>query len=158
CRHLCLGHHTLLRPAIFLHLVPELVFASFGFAAFSHSSNARFRICSSVGWARRVVPQLCHRSSLSSPLNRAGCAQEPSNPDNVSTVKWRSLMRNERNSHRTPIVLFAIAVTIAILAAFVTTVERVGTRTANNETPPGTTGLAKPRAPLDRAPGQPALG
>lgn len=67
-------------------------------------------------------------------------------------------MSNERNSHRTPIVLFAIAVTIAILAAFVTTHERIDTRTANNETPPGTTGLAKPRPPLDRAPGQPLLG
>jgi hypothetical protein len=67
-------------------------------------------------------------------------------------------MSNERNSHRTPIGLFAIAVTIAILAAFVATLERIDTRTANNETPPGTTGLAKPRPPLDRAPGQPVLG
>ena len=68
-------------------------------------------------------------------------------------------MSNERNSHRTPIVLFAIAVTIAILAAFViTTLERIDTRTVNNETPPGTMGLAKPRPPLDRAPGQPVSG
>ena len=67
-------------------------------------------------------------------------------------------MSNERNSHRTPIVPFAIAVTIAILAAFVATFEWIDTRTANNETPPGTTGLAKPRPPLDRAPGQPVLG
>jgi hypothetical protein len=67
-------------------------------------------------------------------------------------------MSNERNSHRTAVVLFAIAVIIAIFAAFFTTLERVDTRTANNETPPGTTGLAEPRAPLDRAPGQPALG
>ena len=67
-------------------------------------------------------------------------------------------MSNERNSHRNPNVLFAIAVTIAILAAFVTTLERIDTRTANNETPPGTTGLAKSRPPLDRAPGQPMSG
>jgi hypothetical protein len=67
-------------------------------------------------------------------------------------------MRNERNSHRTAVVLFAIAVIIAALAAFVTTLERVDTRTASNETPPGTTGLAKPRPPLDRAPGKPVLG
>ena len=67
-------------------------------------------------------------------------------------------MSNERNSHRTTILLFAVAVTIAILAGFVTTLERVDTRTANNQTPPGTTGLAKPRPPLDRAPGQPVLG
>jgi uncharacterized membrane protein YidH (DUF202 family) len=66
-------------------------------------------------------------------------------------------MSNERNSHRTAIQLFAVAVAIAILAAFVTTLERVDTRTANNQTAPGTTGLAKPHAPLDRAPGQPVL-
>jgi hypothetical protein len=67
-------------------------------------------------------------------------------------------MSNERNSHRTAVILFAVAMTIAILAALVTTLERVDTTTANNETPPGTTGLAKPRPPLDRAPGQPVLG
>jgi hypothetical protein len=67
-------------------------------------------------------------------------------------------MSSERNSHRTAVVLFAVAVIIAILAAFVTTVERVDTRTANNETPPGITGLARPHPPLDRAPGQPVLG
>ena len=67
-------------------------------------------------------------------------------------------MSNERNSHRTAVILFAVAMIIAILAAFLTTLERVDTRTANNETPPGTTGLAKPRPPLDRAPGQPVLG
>jgi hypothetical protein len=65
-------------------------------------------------------------------------------------------MSNERNSHRTAVILFAVAMIIAIL--FVTTLERVDTRTANNETPPGTTGLAKPHPPLDRAPGQPVLG
>jgi hypothetical protein len=67
-------------------------------------------------------------------------------------------MRNERNGHRTAVVLFAVAVIIAIVAAFVTTLERVDTRTANNETPPGTTGLAKPHPPLDRSPGEPVLG
>jgi hypothetical protein len=63
-------------------------------------------------------------------------------------------MNNERNSHRTATILFAVAVIIAILAAFVTTLERIDTRMASNETPPGATGLAKPRPPLDRAPGQ----
>jgi hypothetical protein len=67
-------------------------------------------------------------------------------------------MSNEPNSHRTTVILFAVAMIIAILAAFVTTLERVDTRTANNETPPGTTSLAKPHPPLDRAPGQPVLG
>ena len=63
-------------------------------------------------------------------------------------------MSSERNSHRSAVVIFAVAVIIATLAAFVTTLERVDTRTANNETPPGTTGLAKPRPPLDRGPAQ----
>ena len=67
-------------------------------------------------------------------------------------------MRNEPDSHRTAVILFAVAVIIAILAALVTTLERIDTRTASNETPPGTTGLAKPRPPLDLAPGRPILG
>lgn len=67
-------------------------------------------------------------------------------------------MSMERNSHRTAVLLFAVAVIIAIVAAFVTTLDRIETRTASNEAPPGATGLAKPRPPLDRAPGQPVLG
>jgi hypothetical protein len=45
-----------------------------------------------------------------------------------------------------------------MLAALVTTIERIDTRTASNESPPGTTGLAKPHPPLDRAPGKPIVG
>ena len=67
-------------------------------------------------------------------------------------------MSNERNSHRTALVLFAVAVIIAMLMAFGTTLERVDKRMANSETAPGTTGLAKARPPLDRAPGQPVFG
>ena len=67
-------------------------------------------------------------------------------------------MSNERNSHRTAVRLFADAVIIAIVAAFFTTLDRIETRTASNEAPPGATGLAKPRPPLDRAQGQPVLG
>jgi hypothetical protein len=67
-------------------------------------------------------------------------------------------MSNQPNSHRTAVVLFAVAVAIAILAATLTTLERVETRTASNEGPPGTTGLAKPHPPLDRAPGRPVIG
>jgi hypothetical protein len=66
-------------------------------------------------------------------------------------------MSNERNSHRTAVLLFAGAVIIAVVAAFITTLERIDTRTARNEAS-GTTGLTKPRPPQDRAPGQPALG
>jgi hypothetical protein len=68
------------------------------------------------------------------------------------------LMSKERNNHRTAVVLFAVAVIIAIGAAFVTTLDRIDTRTASTEAPPGATGLAKPHPPLDRAPGQPVLG
>jgi hypothetical protein len=68
-----------------------------------------------------------------------------------------SLMDIERNSHRTAVSFFAVAVAIAILAAFLTTLEWGDTRTANKQTPPGTTGLAKPRPPLGRAPGQPIV-
>jgi hypothetical protein len=64
-------------------------------------------------------------------------------------------MANQRNGSSTAFVLLALVVIAAILAAFLMMFERVGTRTAPNETPPGTTGLAKPHQPLDRAPGQP---
>ena len=67
-------------------------------------------------------------------------------------------MRNERNSHQTALLLFAVAVIVAMLMAFFTTFERVEKRTATSETAPGTTGLATARPPLDRASGQPVLG
>jgi hypothetical protein len=63
-------------------------------------------------------------------------------------------MSNDRNT-RTAITIFAVALTLALIAAFVTTVEHVDIRQANNEAQPGTIGLAKPHAPLDRAPGEP---
>ena len=60
------------------------------------------------------------------------------------------------NNHRTAFALFAAAVIFAMVAAFVTTLERVETRqVANTQTPPGTTGLAKSHPPLDRSPDQP---
>ena len=59
------------------------------------------------------------------------------------------------NEHRTALVLFAVALAIAILVASVTTLERVNTHSASNEAPPGTTGLARPHQQLDRAPGEP---
>jgi len=62
------------------------------------------------------------------------------------------------SNYHTAFALFAAAVTVAIVAAFVTTLERVDTRlVANNQTPSGTTGLAKPHPPLDRSPGQPVF-
>jgi hypothetical protein len=59
------------------------------------------------------------------------------------------------DSHRTALILFAVALAVAVLAASVTTLERVNTRQAANDVPPGTTGLARPHPPLDRAPGEP---
>jgi hypothetical protein len=61
-------------------------------------------------------------------------------------------------NYHTAFALFAVAVIIAMVASFVTTLERVDTRlVANNQTPPGTTGLAKSHLPLDRSPGQPVF-
>ena len=64
-------------------------------------------------------------------------------------------MSNDRNIHRTAVTIFAVALTLALIAAFVTTVEQVDIKYANNEAQSGTIGLAKPHAPLDRAPGEP---
>jgi hypothetical protein len=62
------------------------------------------------------------------------------------------------SNYRTALALFAVGLIVAIVAAFVTTFERVDTRlVANNQTPPGTTGLAKSHPPLDRSPGQPVF-
>jgi len=67
-------------------------------------------------------------------------------------------MSNERNGYRTALVLFVVALIIAVLVAFVTTFERVDAKASVSETAPGTTGLANAHPPLDRAPGQPVLG
>jgi hypothetical protein len=58
-------------------------------------------------------------------------------------------------SHRIAVAIFAIALAVVLVAAFVTTLENVDTRQARNVAQPGTIGLAKPHAPLDRAPGEP---
>jgi hypothetical protein len=63
-------------------------------------------------------------------------------------------MDDDRKSHRTAVVIFAVALTVAVIAVFITTFERVDTR-PNNDGQPGTIGLAKPHPPLDRAPGEP---
>jgi hypothetical protein len=56
--------------------------------------------------------------------------------------------------HRTAVILFGVALAITILIASVTTLERTETRIASNGSPAGTTGLARPHHPLDRAPGE----
>ena len=64
-------------------------------------------------------------------------------------------MSNDRNTHRTAVTILAVALTFALIAAFVATLEHVDIRLANDEAQPGTIGLAKPHAPFDRAPGEP---
>jgi hypothetical protein len=64
-------------------------------------------------------------------------------------------MNNDRKSRRTAVAIFAVALTVAVIAAFITTFEGVSTRQASNEAQPGTTGLAHPHPPLDVAPGEP---
>ena len=62
-------------------------------------------------------------------------------------------MNNDRKSRRTAVAIFAVALTVAVIAAFITTFEGVSTKQA--EAQPGTTGLAHPHPPLDIAPGEP---
>ena len=56
-------------------------------------------------------------------------------------------------AHRRAVILFGIALAVVIAIAFVTTLDRKDTRMATNEAP-GTTGLARPHQPINRAPGQ----
>jgi hypothetical protein len=51
--------------------------------------------------------------------------------------------------------IFAVILAVAMIAAFITTIEGVDTKQASNVAQPGTTGLAHPHPPLDRAPGEP---
>jgi hypothetical protein len=63
-------------------------------------------------------------------------------------------MSNHWNSRRNAVAIFAVALTVAVLAALITTLRSVDTRHTSNETQPGPIGLAKPHPPLDRAPGE----
>ena len=63
-------------------------------------------------------------------------------------------MRNDQNTHRTAVTIFAAALIVSLTGAFVMTFRGVDTRSAS-EAQPGTIGLARPHAPLDKAPGQP---
>ena len=55
------------------------------------------------------------------------------------------------NTRRTVLAIFAIALGIAVIAAFLTTLHNVDTRSASFEAPPGTIGLARPHPPLPPA-------
>jgi hypothetical protein len=54
-------------------------------------------------------------------------------------------------SHRTVLTILATALAIAVIAALLTTLNGVDTRSANVQTPPGTTGVARPHEPLPPA-------
>ena len=64
-------------------------------------------------------------------------------------------MRNDQNTHRNAATIFVVVLVISLVGAFVATFRGVDTRSVSNEAQPGTIGLARPHAPLDRAPGQP---
>ena len=63
----------------------------------------------------------------------------------------------DRHARAAVMAIFAVILAVAIIAAFITTLEDVDTRHAGNVRQPGTIGLAKPHPPLDRAPGEPVL-
>jgi hypothetical protein len=58
----------------------------------------------------------------------------------------------DRHARAAVMGILAVILAVAIIAAFITTLEGVDT---GNVTQPGTIGLAKPHPPLDRAPGKP---
>ena len=60
----------------------------------------------------------------------------------------------DRHARAAVMGILAVILAVAIIAAFITTLEGVDTRHAGNVTQPGTIGLAKPHPPLDRAPGE----
>jgi hypothetical protein len=60
----------------------------------------------------------------------------------------------DRHARAVIMAIFAVILAVAIVAAFVTTLEGTDTRRASNVTQPGTIGLARPHPPLDRAPGE----
>jgi hypothetical protein len=55
------------------------------------------------------------------------------------------------NTLRTVLAIFATALVIAVIAAFLTTLHNGDTRSASIDAPPGTIGLARPHPPLPPA-------
>ena len=50
-------------------------------------------------------------------------------------------------THRTVLAIFATVLVIAVIAAFLTTLNNVDTRSANIDATPGTIGMARPHPP-----------
>jgi hypothetical protein len=64
-------------------------------------------------------------------------------------------MSYDWNTHRTAVTIFAVVLTVALIAAFIATLEHVNIRLANDEAQPGTIVLAKPHAPSIERPVSP---
>jgi hypothetical protein len=58
------------------------------------------------------------------------------------------------HTHRTVFAIFATALVVAVVAAFLTMLRNVDTRGASTQTPPGAIGLARPHPPLPPRTGQ----
>jgi hypothetical protein len=63
-------------------------------------------------------------------------------------------MNNNQRGYHIAMTIFTAVLTVVMMAAFITTIEGVDTRQASNVAQPGTTGLAHPHPPLDKAPGE----
>jgi hypothetical protein len=66
----------------------------------------------------------------------------------LAEVKRPSMGGFAVSNHRTAVILFAVALVIAVVGAFLTTLHHVDTRQASSDAQPGTIGLARPHPPL----------
>ena len=85
----------------------------------------------------------------------SACLGSPSRLASFSLRQGGLVMKNEaadRHARAAVMAIFAIVLSVAMLAAFITTIE--GEKHVSNSAHPGTIGLAKPHPPLDKAPGE----
>jgi hypothetical protein len=92
-------------------------------------------------------------------LGATGLGNQPSPPALFSLSQGGLVMDRDdpeqaadRHARAAVMGILAVILAVAIIAAFITTLEGVDT---GNVTQPGTIGLAKPHPPLDRASGEP---
>ena len=64
-------------------------------------------------------------------------------------------MGNDQNNHRNAVTIFALAIVVVVIVAFVTTFRDINTTRVSNEAQPGTIGPARSHPPIERAPGVP---
>jgi hypothetical protein len=106
-------------------------------------------LCAITVAPRYLRPQLHRPSDISKqPVAAPACGLELSHPHQrffcVEGLFMKNDCRSSRCSRRDK----------AIVVAMFLTLRALDTRNANVDAPPGTTGLAKPDLPLDRAPGR----